>query len=256
MSFLADSACSSNLSHDISVQYFNSLYHVCCDIRAPGEANDKDAIEPANTHSDENDLVGPHDISAMCDGNDINVSTMPVNSRSMAVNSHSMPVNSHSMPENSHTDDNDPAVQLKTFKAKHAKNLIISQYNVNSIRYKFSEQQHILQGHFVDILGIAETKIDDIFDGQFQMENYKLYRQDRNDRGGGIMMIRLLRLMELHLPTDPLQNNTTQIRTAIMGPRRFSSSWTMLTKPWSNVIYLQVLMVTAHLQAPCVWTLI
>ena len=125
----------------------------------------------------------------MCDGYDINVSTMPVNSRSMPVNSHSMPVNSHSMPENSHTDDNDPAVQLKTFRAKHVKNLIISHYNVNSIRYKFSELQHILHGHFVDILGIAETKIDDtFFDGQFQMENYKLYRQYRNDRGGGIMM--------------------------------------------------------------------
>ena len=146
-------------------------------------------IEPTNTYSDENDPVGPHDISAMCDGNDINVSTMPVNSCSMPVNSHSMPVNSHSMPENSHTDDNDPAVQLETFRAKHAKNLMISHYNVNSIRYKFSELQHILRGHFVDILGIAETKIDDtFFDGQFQMENYKLYRQDRNDRGGGIMM--------------------------------------------------------------------
>ena len=77
LSFLADSACSSNLSHDISTHYFHSSYHFCCDIRAPGEANDKDFIEPANTHSDENDLVRPHDISAMCDGNDINVSTMP-----------------------------------------------------------------------------------------------------------------------------------------------------------------------------------
>ena len=79
--------------------------------------------------------------------------------------------------------------QLNTFRAKHAKNLIIFHYNVDSIRYKFSELQHILHGHFVDILGIAETKIDDrFFDGQFQMENDKLYRQGRNDRGGGIMM--------------------------------------------------------------------
>ena len=90
----------------------------------------------------------------MCDGNDISVSTVPVNS--------------NSMPVNAYSDDNNPAVQLKTFRAKHAKNLIISQYNVNSIRYQFSELQHILQYHFVDILGIAETKIDDtFFDGQF-----------------------------------------------------------------------------------------
>ena len=66
---------------------------------------------------------------------------------------------------------------------------MISHYNINSIRYKFSELQHILHGNFVDILGIAETKIDaSFFDGQFQVNNYKLYRQDRNDKGGGIMM--------------------------------------------------------------------
>ena len=114
---------------------------------------------------------------------------MPVNSHSIPVNSHSMPVNFHSTPVNSHTDDNDPAVQLKTFRAKYAKNLIIFHYNVNSIHYTFSELQHIIHGHFVDILGIAEKKIDDtFFDGQFQMENFELYRKDRNDRGGGIMM--------------------------------------------------------------------
>ena len=88
-----------------------------------------------------------------------------------------------------HSDDNDPAVQVKTFRGNHAKILIIGHYNVDSIRHQFSELQHILHRHFVDILGIAETKIDDsFFDGQFQVDNYKLYRQDRNSRGGGIMM--------------------------------------------------------------------
>ena len=92
-------------------------------------------------------------------------------------------------PVNDISDENDPAVKLKTFRCKHAKNLIISHYNVNSIRHKFSELQHILQGHFVDILGIAEIKFDDtFFDGQFQVDNYKLYHLDRNDRGCGIMM--------------------------------------------------------------------
>ena len=86
-------------------------------------------------------------------------------------------------PVNDLSDENDPAAQLKTSRCKHAKNLIISHFNVNSIRHKFSELQHILQGHIVDILGIAKTKIDDtFFDGQFQVDNYELYRQDRNDR--------------------------------------------------------------------------
>ena len=60
----------------VFLQYLRGSY---CDIRAPGEANDKDPIEPAHAHSDENDLVDPHDISAMCDDNEINVSTVPVN---------------------------------------------------------------------------------------------------------------------------------------------------------------------------------
>ena len=143
------------------------MCHASCDLIAICDGNDEECIEPANTHPDDNDPADLCDISAKCDDND-DVCTKPIN------------INS---------DDNDPAAHLTTFICKHAKNLIISHYNINSIRYKFSELQHILHGNFVDILGIAETKIDaSLFDGQFQVNNYKLYRQDRNDRGGGIMM--------------------------------------------------------------------
>ena len=47
----------------------------------------------------------------------------------------------------------------------------------------------LLHEHLVNILAIAETKIDDSFPfDQFHMPNYKLYRQDRNCHGGGIMV--------------------------------------------------------------------
>ena len=85
----------------------------------------------------------------MCDGND-KVSTKPVNA---------------------HSDDNDSAVQLQSVSGKHAKNLIISDYKVDSIHHKSSELQHIGHGHFVDIRGTPETKIDDsFFDSTFQVD--------------------------------------------------------------------------------------
>ena len=131
------------------------------------DGNDDECIEPANAHRDDNDPADLCDIRARCDDSD-DVCTKPVNV---------------------HFDDNDPAVHLKTFRCKHAKNLMISHNKIYSICYKFSKLQHILHGNFVDFLGIAETKIDgQFFDGQFQENKYQLYRQDRSDRGGGIMM--------------------------------------------------------------------
>ena len=78
---------------------------------------------------------------------------------------------------------------VKTFKLKHPKNLIISHYNINSIRHKFIEISPMLHNQYFDILGIAESKIDENFnDSVFAVPHYKLHSQDRNDRGGGIML--------------------------------------------------------------------
>ena len=67
--------------------------------------------------------------------------------------------------------------------------MLISHYNVNSIRHKFHEMRHILNKNSFDIFGISETKLDDSFPlNQFSIDNYKLYRQDRNSKGGGVMV--------------------------------------------------------------------
>ena len=67
--------------------------------------------------------------------------------------------------------------------------MIISRYNINSIRNKFVEISPLLADLDIDILGIAETIINQSFpSAQFSVQNYKLYRQDRDDRGGGIMV--------------------------------------------------------------------
>ena len=67
--------------------------------------------------------------------------------------------------------------------------MIIGHYNINSIRHKFYEMKHLLLEQYAQIFGISETKIDSTFlDSQFYIKNYKLYRQDRNTNGGGIMV--------------------------------------------------------------------
>ena len=98
----------------------------------------------------------------------------------------STPVNTNRPCE---TDVPSSIKEINRFKLKYPKNMIISHYNINSIRYKFIEIAPLLEKRYFDILGIAESKIDNNFtDSLFEVQNYKLYRQDRNDRGGGIML--------------------------------------------------------------------
>ena len=87
-------------------------------------------------------------------------------------------------------DDAPDAIQsIKSFKLKYTKNLIISHYNINSIRNKFIEIAPLLTDGCIDIFGITETKLDDSFPNeQFKIPNFKHERQDRSRHGGGIMV--------------------------------------------------------------------
>ena len=83
----------------------------------------------------------------------------------------------------------DTITDLRTFRIKYPSNIIIGHLNINSIRNKF-ELLSILIGGKVDILLISETKIDNTFPtSQFLMSSYSsIYRLDRNDKGGRIML--------------------------------------------------------------------
>ena len=64
---------------------------------------------------------------------------------------------------------------VRDFRLKHSKNLIISHYNVNSIRHKFCEISPLIAELHIDILAITESKLDDSFPSeQFNICNYKL----------------------------------------------------------------------------------
>ena len=77
--------------------------------------------------------------------------------------------------------------ELHAFRQSHAKKLIFGHLNINSIRNKFFEISEILHNNYCDIFGLTETKLDESFsNAQFHVNDFSLYRNDRNEHGGGI----------------------------------------------------------------------
>ena len=68
-------------------------------------------------------------------------------------------------------------------------NLIFCCLNINSVRYKFTDLQTIINGN-VDIVSMAETKLDASFpSAQFTLEGYHTpYDLDINNKSGGILV--------------------------------------------------------------------
>ena len=83
----------------------------------------------------------------------------------------------------------DTIIDLRTSRVKYPGNVIIGHLNISSIRNKFELLSFLIDGK-VDIFLISETKIDGTFPtSQFLMSGYSnVYRLDRNDKGGGIML--------------------------------------------------------------------
>ncbi|CAG2210856.1 unnamed protein product [Mytilus edulis] len=79
---------------------------------------------------------------------------------------------------------------LRETRRLHPKNFIAAYVNINSLRYKFDEVKDLLTDNIVDLLMIAESKLDNTFqDNLFQVEGYKLQRRDRNQYGGGLLTL-------------------------------------------------------------------
>ena len=88
----------------------------------------------------------------------------------------------------SSSNDKDLCATLRSLRASNAGNIIIAHLNINSLRYKFNSLVELIQGN-LDILVIGETKLDNTFpDAQFKIDGFKLYRKDRNEDGGGVVI--------------------------------------------------------------------
>ena len=65
----------------------------------------------------------------------------------------------------------------------------LADIKISIVRNKFGDIFPLFVKYDIDILGIAETKFDNSFtSAQFGVTNYKLFRQDRNSKGGGVML--------------------------------------------------------------------
>ena len=96
-------------------------------------------------------------------------------------------------PESEITDDEcEDTGTFDDIRHDHPSGFIAAYLNINSARNKIIHIREALKRTPVDILGIAESKIDDSFpDSQFTIDGYRLFRRDRNDKGGGVMVYSL-----------------------------------------------------------------
>ena len=77
--------------------------------------------------------------------------------------------------------------QLRTARKTFPKRFLCAYLNINSLRYKFDYIKDLLTQNTVDLLLIAETKIEESFvNAQFVVDNYHLWRADQNQKGGGV----------------------------------------------------------------------
>ena len=77
---------------------------------------------------------------------------------------------------------------LTVLKQQNPRYFTVGYININSVRNKFYCIQDLLMSNNLDLIFIAETKIDNSFpDSQFSVNNYHMWRADRSINGGGIL---------------------------------------------------------------------
>ena len=91
----------------------------------------------------------------------------------------------------------------KSLRIHNHSNITFSYLNIYSIRKKFDDLKLIINEN-VDILCIAETKIDECFPtAQFLLSGYhKPYRLDISDKQGGLLIY-----IKAHMPSRLLSNH-------------------------------------------------
>ena len=90
----------------------------------------------------------------------------------------------------SNNDLTSPKEQIHNLTLKNLGRLVCAHLNINSLRNKFDLPANIVKDK-IDILMIFETKLDLSFPkGQFHLHGFsEPYRLDRNENGGGILLL-------------------------------------------------------------------
>ena len=135
-----------------------------------------------------------------------------------------------------------PIDSIRQLKLSNPHKIILGHLNINSLRNKFESIADVIQGTF-DIFLLSETKIDESFpDKQFRLNNYKIFRKDRNRYGGGIMFY-----VNENLPCKSLTTKIDNLTETIFLEFNVQTSklWVVTnhqakTKNFSSVIYLRL----------------
>ena len=70
------------------------------------------------------------------------------------------------------TDEYSVFDSLRESRKKHPNNFAEAYININSVKYKFNELKELLDDKIVDLLVVAETKLDSFNDNLFKVEGY------------------------------------------------------------------------------------
>ena len=82
----------------------------------------------------------------------------------------------------------DPLEDASLLRQQHHSRDLLLHFNINSLQNKIEELRVINHEMKASIIILTETKIDSSYpNSQFRLGNYRLFRQDRKEGGGGIM---------------------------------------------------------------------
>jgi hypothetical protein len=78
--------------------------------------------------------------------------------------------------------------ELKHLRRKHPLQFMCAYLNIKSLRYTFCLIEELLTSNIVDMLFLAEAKIDETFtDTQFKVNDFHFWHADRNQYDGGLV---------------------------------------------------------------------
>ena len=116
---------------------------------------------------------------------------------------------------------------MRDIRVKYRDNIITAHININSVRNKFENITDLLEENLIDLLAITESKLDDSFtNSQFHRDGFKLYRNDRNKNGGGIMFY--VRSDIPHRIRNELNCNTEFVESLIVETHWKNEKWLLI----------------------------
>ena len=79
--------------------------------------------------------------------------------------------------------------EIEKLRNRYRENMFISHLNVNSLYLKFSEVSDLIVRSKFEVVVLSETKLDESYrSALFEIDNYCMYRQDKQSNSGGLMI--------------------------------------------------------------------